>query len=134
MHNHCRYNRVDGELGHFKCSFLDKTFITKHAFLQPNYTHDFATHTPSVLGFVLQMIAVTNQGYVNSEVPLVAKLLCIEFTKHKVLSNLLFFYRLTLVIPWLVLSLTLTILFYLKQILCSKDFAWLFPVPRHLIL
>ena len=56
----------------------NRTFVIYY--VKVYYTYDFAASTPSVLGFVLQMIAVTNQGYVNSNVPLVAKLLCIELT------------------------------------------------------
>ena len=42
------------------------------------YTPDFAAITPDIPGFIDQVLAETNQGYVNSGIPLTATKFCIE--------------------------------------------------------
>ena len=42
------------------------------------YTPEFAAITPDIPGFVDQVLAATNQGYINSKVPMSIKLHCIE--------------------------------------------------------
>ena len=42
------------------------------------YTPQFAAITPDIPGFVDQVLAETNQGYINSKVPMSIKLHCIE--------------------------------------------------------
>ena len=42
------------------------------------YTPEFAASTPDVTGFVQQVVTVMNLGYIHSQVPLHAYVLCIE--------------------------------------------------------
>jgi Metallo-peptidase family M12B Reprolysin-like len=42
------------------------------------YTGDFLKVAPNVLGFVNQVVSLTNQAYINSKVPLSASVLCVE--------------------------------------------------------
>ena len=42
------------------------------------YTPDFEAITPDIAGFIDQVLAETNQGYVNSGIPLTATRFCIE--------------------------------------------------------
>ena len=42
------------------------------------YTPEFAANTPDISGYIDQVVSVTNQGYANSGVPLVATAHCIE--------------------------------------------------------
>ena len=42
------------------------------------YTRDFAKITADIAGYVDQLLAETNQGYVNSEVPLLVTKHCIS--------------------------------------------------------
>ena len=73
----------------------DVKLLTQHEHLQsPNYTEDkttiatfslmfyytksFEEVTPNIEGMVLQALALTNMGFMNSKIPVIAKLFCIE--------------------------------------------------------
>eukprot|EP00088_Acartia_fossae_P070982 TRINITY_DN9636_c0_g1_i8.p1 TRINITY_DN9636_c0_g1~~TRINITY_DN9636_c0_g1_i8.p1 ORF type:complete len:578 (+),score=41.71 TRINITY_DN9636_c0_g1_i8:3-1736(+) len=59
------------------CPPEDTTTIVTYT-VKVYYTPRFETYTPDISGFVDQVIAETNQGYINSQVPLRLKLHCIE--------------------------------------------------------
>ena len=42
------------------------------------YTQDFEDTTADIEGFIEQVVAVTNQGYINSQIPIRASKLCVE--------------------------------------------------------
>jgi len=54
---------------------------------QVYYTSEFAANTPDIEGFIDQVIAETNQGYKNSDIPLKIKLHCIEKANMREVSS-----------------------------------------------
>ena len=55
----------------------DNTTIARYS-IKFYYTQDFATVTPDIDGFIDLVLAETNQGYINSGVPLIAYKFCQE--------------------------------------------------------
>jgi len=68
----------NSSFGHYNSSIgMNRNEIVTYS-VMIYYTAEFAATTPNIRDFVDQVIAETNQGYINSQIPVRAKLHCTE--------------------------------------------------------